>query len=35
MKKKKVEVTKTTQIGEVLRMNPNVKEILPQTEGIC
>ena len=28
MKKKKVEVTKTTQIGEVLRMNPNVKEVL-------
>ena len=28
MKKKKVEVTKTTQIGEVLRINPNVKEVL-------
>lgn len=28
MKKKKVEVTKTTQIGEVLKINPNVKEIL-------
>ena len=28
MKKKKIEVTKTTQIGEVLRINPNVKDIL-------
>ena len=28
MKKKKVEVTKTTQIGEVLNLNPNVKEVL-------
>ena len=28
MKKKKIEVTKTTQIGEVLRINPNVKEVL-------
>lgn len=28
MKKKKVEVTKQTQIGEVLNINPNVKEIL-------
>ena len=28
MKKKKVEVTKTTQIGEVLNINPNVKEVL-------
>ena len=28
MKKKKVDVTKTTQIGEVLCMNPNVKEVL-------
>lgn len=28
MKKKKVEVVKTTQIGEVLNINPNVKEIL-------
>lgn len=28
MKKKKIEVTKTTQIGEVLRLNPNAKEIL-------
>ena len=28
MKKKKIEVTKTTQIGEVLRLNPNVKDIL-------
>jgi len=28
MKKKKVEVTKQTQIGEVLKMNPNVKEVL-------
>ena len=28
MKKKKIEITKTTQIGEVLNINPNVKEIL-------
>ncbi len=28
MKKKKIEVTKVTQIGEVLRINPNVKDIL-------
>ena len=28
MKKKKIEVTKTTQIGEVLNLNPNVKEVL-------
>lgn len=28
MKKKKVEVTKVTQIGEVLRINPNVKDVL-------
>ena len=28
MKKKKIEVTKTTQIGEVLNINPNVKEVL-------
>lgn len=28
MKKKKIEVTKTTQIGEVLKLNPNVKDIL-------
>ena len=28
MKKKKVEVTKQTQIGEILRINPNVKEVL-------
>ena len=28
MKKKKVEITKVTQIGEVLRMNPNVKDVL-------
>ena len=28
MKKKKVEVVKTTQIGEVLNINPNVKEVL-------
>ena len=28
MKKKKVEITKVTQIGEVLRINPNVKEVL-------
>ena len=28
MKKKKIEITKPTQIGEVLSLNPNVKEIL-------
>ncbi len=28
MRKKKVEVNKTTQIGEVLRLNPNVKDVL-------
>ena len=28
MRKKKVEVTKVTQIGEVLNINPNVKDIL-------
>lgn len=28
MKKTKIEVTKQTQIGEVLNLNPNVKEIL-------
>ena len=28
MKKKKVEITKVTQIGEVLRINPNVKDVL-------
>ena len=28
MKKKKVEITKVTQIGEVLRINPNVKVVL-------
>ena len=28
MRKKKIEVTKTTQIGEVLNINPNVKEVL-------
>lgn len=28
MKKTKIEVTKVTQIGEVLRLNPNVKDIL-------
>ena len=28
MKKKKVEITKVTQIGEILRINPNVKEVL-------
>ena len=28
MKKKKIEITKTTQIGEVLSLNPNVKEVL-------
>lgn len=28
MKKKKIEILKTTQIGEVLRINPNVKDVL-------
>lgn len=28
MKKKKISVTKTMQIGEVLRLNPNVKDVL-------
>lgn len=28
MKKRKVEVTKTTQIAELLNINPNVKDIL-------
>ena len=28
MKKKTIEVTKTMQIGELLRLNPNVKEVL-------
>ncbi len=28
MKKTKIEVTKVTQIGEVLRINPNVKDVL-------
>lgn len=28
MKKKKIEVDKQTQIGEVLKLNPNVKDIL-------
>ena len=28
MKKKKIEVTKQMQIGEILKLNPNVKEIL-------
>ena len=28
MKKTKIEVTKTTQIGEVLKINPNVKDVL-------
>ena len=28
MKKKKIEVTKQTQIGEVLSLNPNVKDVL-------
>lgn len=26
--KKKTQITKTTQIGEILNINPNVKEIL-------
>lgn len=28
MKKTKIEVLKTTQIGELLNINPNVKEVL-------
>ena len=28
MKKSKVEITKQTQIGEILKINPNVKDIL-------
>ena len=28
MRKKKIEVQKTTQIGELLSINPNVKDIL-------
>lgn len=28
MKKKKIEVTKTMQIGEILQLNPNVKDVL-------
>ena len=28
MRKKKIEVTKTMQIGEILRLNPNVKDVL-------
>ena len=28
MKKKKIEATKTMQIGELLRINPNVKDVL-------
>ena len=28
MRKKKVEVTKTMQIGEILKINPNVKDVL-------
>ena len=28
MKKKKIAVTKTMQIGEILRLNPNVKDVL-------
>ncbi len=28
MKKKKIEVTKQMQIGDVLRLNPNVKDVL-------
>ena len=28
MKKKTVEVTKTMQIGQVLKINPNVKDVL-------
>ena len=28
MRKKKIEATKTMQIGELLRLNPNVKEVI-------
>ena len=28
MKKKTIEVTKTMQIGQILKLNPNVKEVL-------
>ena len=28
MKKTKIEITKVTQIGEILRLNPNVKDVL-------
>lgn len=28
MKKRKIEVLKTTQIGELLSINPNVKDVL-------
>lgn len=28
MRKKKIEINKTSQIGEVLELNPNVKEVL-------
>lgn len=28
MKKSKIEITKQTQIGELLNLNPNVKEVL-------
>ncbi len=28
MKKSKIVITKQTQIGEVLKMNPNVKDVL-------
>lgn len=28
MKKKKIEATKDMQIGELLRLNPNIKDIL-------
>ena len=28
MKKTKIEVTKVMQIGEILRLNPNVKDVL-------
>ncbi len=28
MRKKKIEIDKTIQIGELLRLNPNVKDVL-------
>ncbi len=28
MKKTKIEITKVSQIGEILRINPNVKDVL-------